>query len=64
MTDRKDLVRAAGEFLVDGDGREGCTSAERDISMTDIVRRETEFPLCLSVVSDQRGFGWQPGDAT
>jgi hypothetical protein len=65
MTHRKDLVPAAGEFLVDGDGREGCTSsAERGSSMTDIVRREAEFPLCLSMASDQRGFVLQPGDAT
>jgi hypothetical protein len=32
--------------------------------MTDIVRREAEFPLCLFTGNDQRGFILQPGDAT
>jgi hypothetical protein len=32
--------------------------------MSDIVRREAEFPLCLSMASDQRGFILQRGDAT
>jgi len=32
--------------------------------MTDIVRRETEFPLCLFTGNDQCGFNLQPGDAT
>lgn len=32
--------------------------------MTDIVRREAEFPLCLSMASDQRSFILQPGYAT
>jgi hypothetical protein len=32
--------------------------------MTDIVRRETEFPLCQFMGNDQHGFILQPGDAT
>jgi hypothetical protein len=32
--------------------------------MTDIVRGETEFPLCLFAGKDQCGFNLQPGDAT
>lgn len=64
MTDPKDLVPAAGEFLVDGSGRGHCTcSAKRGRSTTDIVRREAEFPLCLVMGKDQRGFILQPGDA-
>lgn len=33
-------------------------------SMTDIVRREAEFPFCLFTGNDQRGFILQPEDAT
>ena len=32
--------------------------------MTDIVRGEAEFPLCLFTGKNQRGFILQPGNAT
>ena len=32
-------------------------------SMTDVVRREAEFPLCMFTGNDQRGLILQPGDA-
>ena len=32
--------------------------------MTELVRREAEFPLCRFMGNDQRGFIPQPGDAT
>jgi hypothetical protein len=31
--------------------------------MSDLVRREAEFPLCLFMENDRRSFILQPGDA-
>jgi len=37
---------------------------EQSRSMTDVIRREAEFSLCLVTGNDQRGLILQPGDAT
>lgn len=63
MTDRKDLVPTAREFLVDGSGRGRRPSSGKRGRSTDVVRHEAEPPLCLFVGNVERGSILQVGKA-
>ena len=59
------LVRSRIATGQDGSAQGRCTSSAKiSRSMTDVVHREAEFPLCLFTGNDQRGFILQPGDTT
>jgi transposase InsO family protein len=64
--ERPRIISDNGPRGQDGEARVGAARLrrKRGRSMTDIVRREAEFPLCLFTGNDQRGFILQPSDAT